>query len=122
MVSDIEEHKLRVFENSVLRRMSGPNREVKDRWRKLHNKELRDLYFSRSIISMIKLRMRWARHVVRMGEKRNVLRLLVGMPEGKGPLGRPRGRWVDNIKMDLLEIGLGGVDWIGLDQDGGELL
>jgi hypothetical protein len=62
-------------------------------------------------------RMRWAGHVARMGEKRNVYRLLVGKPEGKGPLGRPRRRWIDNIKMDLLEIGLNVVDWIGLAQD-----
>jgi hypothetical protein len=61
--------------------------------------------------------MRWAGHVARMGEKRNVCRLLVGKPEGKSPLGIPRRRWIDNIKMDLLEIGLNVVDWIGLAQD-----
>jgi hypothetical protein len=61
--------------------------------------------------------MRWAGHVARIGDKRNVYRLLVGKPEGKRPLGRPRRRWIDNIKMDVLEIGLGVVDWIGLVQD-----
>jgi hypothetical protein len=85
---------------------------------KLHNEELHDLYSSPSIIKMIKSRtMRWAGHVAEMREKRNVYRLLVGKPEGKRPLGRPRLRWVDNIKMDLLETGWGDVDWIGMAQD-----
>jgi hypothetical protein len=108
-----------VFENKVLRKIFGPNRdEVTGGWRKLHNEELRDLYFSPSIIRIIKsMKMRWAGHVARMGEKINAYRLLVGMPEGKRPLGIPRRRWVDNFKMDLLEIGWGGVDWIGLAQD-----
>jgi hypothetical protein len=87
-------------------------------WRKLHNEELYNLYSLPSIIRTIKSRwMRWAGHVTRMGEKRNVYRLLVGNLEGKRPLGRPRRRWIDNIKMDLLEIGLSGVDRIGLAQD-----
>jgi hypothetical protein len=113
-----EEHRLRVFENKVLRRIFGPMRdEVGGEWRKLHNEELRNLYCSTSIIRIIKSRrMRRAGHVTRMGEKRNAYRLLVGKPEGKRPLGRPRRRWVDNIKMDLLKIGWGGMDWIGLAQ------
>jgi hypothetical protein len=83
-------------------------------WRKLHNKELHDLYSSPSIIRIIKSRrMRWVGHEARMG-KRNAYRLLVGKPEGKRPLGRPSRRWVDNIRMDLGEVGWGDVDWIGL--------
>jgi hypothetical protein len=85
---------------------------------KLHNEELHNLYTSPSISGIIKSRrMRWAGHVAQIGEKRNVYRLLVGKPEGKRPLGRPRRRWIDNIKIDLLEIGLSVVDWIGLAQD-----
>jgi hypothetical protein len=98
-----------VFENRVLRKIFGPKRdEVTGEWRKLHNEELRDLYSSPSIIRIIKLRrMRWAGNVARMEEKRNACRLLVGKPEGKRPLGRPRCRWVDNIRMDLGEVGWG---------------
>jgi hypothetical protein len=87
-------------------------------WRKLHNKELYDFYFSSSINRMIKsMETRWVGHVALIGEKRNTYRLLVGIPEGKRPLRRPKCRWVGNIKVDLLEIGWGGVDWIGLAQD-----
>jgi hypothetical protein len=114
-----EEDRLRVFENRVLRRIFGPKRdEVTGEWRKLLNKELHDLYSSPSIIRKIKpRRMRWAGHVTRMGDKKNAYRLLVGKPERKRPLGRPRCRWVDNIRTDLGEVGWGDVDWIGLAQD-----
>jgi hypothetical protein len=111
-----EGHRLRVFENRVLRRIFGPKRdEVTGEWRKLLNEELRDLYSSPSKIRMIKSRkMRCTRHVAQMREKRNVYRLLVGKPEGKRTLARLSCRWVDNIKMDLGEIGWVGVDRIGL--------
>jgi len=118
-----EERKLRVFENMVLRRIFGPRRDdVTGEWRRLHNEELNDLYSSPNIVRVIKsIRMRWVGHVARMDEDRGVYRALVGKPEGKRPLGRPRHRWVDNIRMDLQEVGCEYIDWIGLAQDGGRL-
>jgi hypothetical protein len=106
---------MRMFENRVLRRIFGPKRdEVMGEWRKLHNVKLCDLYSSSSIIRIIKSRrIRWVGHVVRMGDKRTAYTLLVGKPEGKGPLGRPRYRWIDNIEMNLVEIGWSGLDWSG---------
>ena len=103
----------------VLRRIFGPRRdEVTGEWRRLHNEELNDLHSSPYIVRVIKSRrMSWARHVVRMGEERGVYRVLVGKPEGKRPLGRPRRRWVDNIRMDLQEVGYGYMDWVGRAQD-----
>jgi hypothetical protein len=108
-----------VFENRVLRRIFGPKRNgVMGGWRKLHNEKLHNLYSSPSTIRIIKSRrMRWAGHVAQMGEKRNVYGLFFGKPEGKRPLGRPRRRCIDNIRMDLLEIGARVVDWIGLARD-----
>jgi hypothetical protein len=107
-----EERRLSVFENRVLRRIFGPTRdEVTGEWGKLHNGKLNVLYSSLNIVRMIKSRrMRWAEHVARMGEGRGVYRVLVGRPEGKRPLGRPRRRWEDNIKMNLQEVGCGGMD------------
>jgi len=95
-------------------RAVNPDRGVE----KLYNEELNDLYSSPNIVRVIKSRiMRWPGHIVRMGERRDVYRVLVGKPEGKRPLGRPRCRWEDNIKMDLQEVGCGCMDWIGLAQD-----
>jgi hypothetical protein len=108
-----EEHRMRVFENRVLRRIFGTKRDgVTGEWRRLHNEELNDLYSSPNIIWVIKSRrLRSEGHVARMGEGRGAYRILVGRPEGRS-LGRPRGRWEDNIKMDFQEVGWGA--WTGL--------
>jgi len=103
----------------VLPRVNNNRRdEVTGKWRRLHNEELNGLYSSPNIVRVIKWRrMRWGGHVARMGEERGVYRVLVGKPEGKRPLGRPRRRWVDNMRMDLQEVRCGYMDWIGLAQD-----
>ena len=113
-----EERRLRVFENRVLRRVFGPKRdEVTGEWRKLHNEDLSDLYFIPNIVRVVKSRrMRWAGHVVCMWVGRDVHRVLVGKPEGKRPLGRPRRRWEDNIKMGLRKWE-GFEDWMELAQN-----
>jgi hypothetical protein len=113
-----EEHRLRVFENSVLRKIFGPKRDEEGSWKKLHNDELHSLYSSLNIVRVIKSRrIRWAGHVARMGEGRDVYKVLIGRPEGKRPLGKPRRRWEDNIKTDLREMGIDGANWIQLAQD-----
>jgi hypothetical protein len=100
-----EEHRLRVFQNRVLRRIFGPKRDkVSREWRKLHNEELNCLYSSLNIVRLIKSRMRWARHVAYTGERIGACRVLSRTPEGKRPLGKPRRRWEENIKVDLQEV------------------
>jgi hypothetical protein len=103
----------------LLRRVFGPKTdEVTGEWRMLHNEELNDLYSLLNIVRVVKSRrMRWAGHVARMGEDRGVHRALVGKPEGKRLLGRPRHRWEDNIKMDIQEVEGGRGDWMELAQD-----
>ena len=108
-----------MFDNRVLRRVFGPKRdEVTGEWKKLHNEELSYLYSLPNILRVVKSRrMRWAGRVARMGEGRDVHRVLVGKPEGKRPLGRPRLRWENNIKMDLQEVGRRCGTWMELAQD-----
>jgi len=111
-----DERRGKVLENRVLRRMFGTKKgELTGEWRKLHNEELNDLYSSPNIVRLIKSRrMRSARHVALMGERRGLYRILVVKPKGKNSLGRPRRRWEDYVKMDLQEVGIGGMDWIEL--------
>jgi hypothetical protein len=113
-----EEDRLRIFENRVLRRIFGPKREEDELWRKFHNDELHNQFSSPNIIRVIKSkRMMRSRHVACLGEGRVICSVLVGRPEGKRPLGRPRRRWEDNIKLDLTEIGIDGANWIRLAPD-----
>ena len=118
-----EERNLRVFENMVLRRIFGPRRDkVMGEWRKLHNEELNDLYSSPNIVWVIKSRrMRWDGHVACMDEERVVYRVLVGKSEGRRPLGRPRRRRVNNIRMNLQKVGCGYTDWPRTETGGGRL-
>jgi hypothetical protein len=116
-----EEHRLKVFENRVLRRIFGPKKD-KDTGerRRLHNKELYDLYSSPNIIWVIKSsRIRWTGHGTHMGDRRGACRVLVGRPEGKRPRGRPRHRWEDNNKMDHQKVGWTGFIWLRIGTGGG---
>jgi hypothetical protein len=108
-----------VFGNRLLRSILGPKRdEVTGEWKKFHNEELNDLYSSPTIVRVIKSRrMKWAGNVSRIGEGRVVYRVLVGKPEGKRSLGRPKRRWENNIKAELQEVGCRSMDWIELAQD-----
>jgi hypothetical protein len=108
-----------VFENRVLRKIFGPKRdEVTGEWRKLHIEKFNDLYSSPNIFLVTKsTRIRRPGHVVHMGERRGVYRVLAGKPERKRPFGRPRSRWKGNIKVDLQEVGCWDMDWIELAQD-----
>jgi len=114
-----EERRLRVLENRALRKIFGPKRDgITGKWRKLHTEELNDLYPLWNIVwVIISRRMRWAGNVACMWERRGIYRGLLGKPEGKGPLGRHKYRWEDNIKMGLQEVRCGVVDWIGVSQD-----
>jgi hypothetical protein len=122
-----KEHRLRVFENRVLRRIFGPKRdEVTGEWKRLHNEELNDLYSSPNIIGVIKSRrMRWTEHVARMGEGRGAYRVLVGRPDRTRALGRPSHRWENNIKMDLRRSAIfeawTRLLWLRIGTDGGRL-
>jgi hypothetical protein len=114
-----EESRLRVFENRVLRRIFWSKRaEGTGEWRKLHKEEFNDLYSTQNALRVFKPRKtRWARHVVRTGERIGVYRVLVGKPKGKRLIGIPRLRWEYNIKTDIQEVGCRGMDWIQLAQD-----
>ena len=112
-----EERRQRLFENRILRRF-GPKRDENGEWKRLHNEELHSLYRSPNIVIEIKSRrFRWTVHVARMEEGRNAFKILTGKPTGKRPLGRPRRRWEDNIRMDLEEIGINAGNWVDSAQD-----
>jgi GH43 family beta-xylosidase len=120
-----EEQRLRVFENRVLRRIFGPKRdEATGEWRRLHNEELNDLYWSPNVRVINSRRMRWVGHVARVEEKRGAYRILVERREGRQPLGRPRHRWEGNIKMDVQGVGWRawtGLSWLRIGTGGGHL-
>jgi hypothetical protein len=124
-VTLMEGQRFRVFENRVLRRIFGHKRdEVRGEWRRIHNEELNVLYLPPNIIRVISRRMRWTKHAARMGERRGVYRILVGIPEGRRSLGRPRRRWEDNINIYLQEVGWGawtGLIWLNIGTGGGLL-
>ena len=108
-----------MFGNKVLRKIYGPKRdEMTGEWRRLHNEELHGLYDSPDVVRIMKSRrLRWAGHVARMGEKRRLYSIVVGKPEGKRPLGRPRRRWEDNIRRDLREVGIRDENWLDVAQE-----
>jgi len=113
-----EERRLRVFENRILRRILGPKRDENGEWRRVHNEELHNFYRSPNIVRLIKSRrLRWAGHVARMEEGRSAFKILTSKPKGKRPLGRPRHRWEENIRMDLEEIGINVGNWVNSAQD-----
>ena len=113
-----EECRLRVFENRIPRRIFGPKRDENGEWRRLHNEELHSFYRSPNIVRVIKSRrLRWTGPVARMEEGRSAFKILTGKPTGNRPLGRPRRRWEDNIRMDLEEIGINAGNWVDSAQD-----
>ena len=110
-----EECRLRVLENRILRRIFGPKRDENGEWRRLHNEDRHSLYSSPNIVRVIKSRrLRWTGLVARMGEGGIPFKILTGKPIGKRPLGRPRRRWEDNIRIDLKEIGVNSRNWVDL--------